>query len=180
MRYVRSSEKTLLNSRSTLHQLSRTRRKLGASASRLMLEDRLRCALRPPVARQFKKETLEELLLPSSQCSCRRPFYFLRICRQKSEPTRGLEPLTSSPATSEQSGVSGCCRGLHGLANPAYLGRFLFCGLPSVAGCCAPGGVRVVSTGADFAGFRTSDAGAPRPPCSSSRTLSHSGIREET
>ncbi len=34
---------------------------------------------------------------------------------------------------------------MHGLANPAYLGRFLFLGLPSVAPYCAPGGVRVVS-----------------------------------
>jgi hypothetical protein len=54
----------LLGSRGALHQRSRTRRKLGASASRLMLEDRLRCALRPPVARHFKEEALEMLLLP--------------------------------------------------------------------------------------------------------------------
>ena len=47
-----------------LHQRPRTRRKPGASASRLMLDDRLRCALLPPVARRFKEVTLEELLLP--------------------------------------------------------------------------------------------------------------------
>src|SRR5918994_7727679 len=40
-----------------------------------------------------------------------------------------------------------CCRGLHELANPAYLSRYLFPGLPRVAPYCAPGGVRVVSGG---------------------------------
>ena len=37
------------------------------------------------------------------------------------------------------------CRGLHGVANTAYLGGFLCSGLPRVAQYCAPGGVRVVS-----------------------------------
>jgi hypothetical protein len=37
------------------------------------------------------------------------------------------------------------CRGLHRLANPAYLSRFLFCDLPCVAPYCVPSGVRVVS-----------------------------------
>src|SRR5215210_4339454 len=37
------------------------------------------------------------------------------------------------------------CRGLHNLANPAFLSRFLFCGLPSVAPYCVTGGVSVVS-----------------------------------
>src|SRR5215217_9637546 len=37
------------------------------------------------------------------------------------------------------------CWGLHRLANPAFLSRFLFCGLPSVAPYCVPDGVRVVS-----------------------------------
>jgi hypothetical protein len=34
---------------------------------------------------------------------------------------------------------------LHGLAKPAYLGRFLFSALPCVAPYCAPGGVKVGS-----------------------------------
>ena len=38
------------------------------------------------------------------------------------------------------------CRGLHGLANLAYLSGFPFSGLPSIAAYCARGGVRVVST----------------------------------
>jgi hypothetical protein len=37
------------------------------------------------------------------------------------------------------------CRGLHSLANPAYLSPFPFSALPSVAPYCIPGGVRVVS-----------------------------------
>src|SRR5215216_1811909 len=40
-----------------------------------------------------------------------------------------------------------CCRGLHGLAIPVYLSRFLFSGLLRVAPYCAPGGIRVVLTG---------------------------------
>jgi hypothetical protein len=32
------------------------------------------------------------------------------------------------------------------IANPAYLSRFLFCGLPGVAPYCVPAGVKVVST----------------------------------
>src|ERR671913_2321876 len=43
-----------------------------------------------------------------------------------------------------------CCRGLHRIANPAYLSRFLFCGLLCVAPYCVPGGVRVVSTEASL------------------------------
>ena len=38
-----------------------------------------------------------------------------------------------------------CCRGVHSLANPAFLGCFLFSGLPCVAPYFVPGGVRVVS-----------------------------------
>src|SRR5215216_1262931 len=34
------------------------------------------------------------------------------------------------------------CRGLHGLANPAFLSGFLFSGLPCVAPYCVRGGVR--------------------------------------
>src|SRR5918995_2210613 len=37
------------------------------------------------------------------------------------------------------------CRGLHRLANPAYLSRFLFSALLRVALYCARGGIRVVS-----------------------------------
>jgi hypothetical protein len=37
------------------------------------------------------------------------------------------------------------CRGVQGVANPAYLSHFLFSGLPCVAPYCVPGGVRVVS-----------------------------------
>ena len=39
-----------------------------------------------------------------------------------------------------------CCRGLHVLANPAYLSGFLCSALPCVAPYCVPGGIRVVST----------------------------------
>src|SRR5215208_2955452 len=39
------------------------------------------------------------------------------------------------------------CRGLPGVANPAYLSRFPFCALPCVAPYCALGGLRVVSGG---------------------------------
>jgi hypothetical protein len=37
------------------------------------------------------------------------------------------------------------CRDLQGVANPLYLSRFLFCGLPCVAPYCVRGGLRVVS-----------------------------------
>jgi hypothetical protein len=37
------------------------------------------------------------------------------------------------------------CRGLHSLANLAYLSGFLRSGLLSIAPYCAPGGIRVVS-----------------------------------
>src|SRR5215212_8643883 len=39
------------------------------------------------------------------------------------------------------------CRGVHGLANPAFLSWFLCSGLLSVAPYCAPGGISVVSRG---------------------------------
>src|SRR5215208_8415508 len=38
------------------------------------------------------------------------------------------------------------CRGMQGVAEPPYLGGFLFSGLLSVAPYCVPGGIRVVST----------------------------------
>src|SRR5215212_4230312 len=38
-----------------------------------------------------------------------------------------------------------CCRGLHAVAKPAYLSRFLFSALLRVARHCVPGGVRMVS-----------------------------------
>src|SRR5215211_9219328 len=38
-----------------------------------------------------------------------------------------------------------CCRGVQGLANPAFLSKFLCSALPSVAPYCVPGGIRVVS-----------------------------------
>ena len=38
------------------------------------------------------------------------------------------------------------CRGLHEVANPAFLSRFLCSGLLRVAPYCVPGGIRVVST----------------------------------
>jgi hypothetical protein len=47
--------------------------------------------------------------------------------------------------TSDPSGVAG---GLHSLANPAYLKRFLCSGLLRVAPYCVPGGIRVVSRAA--------------------------------
>jgi hypothetical protein len=37
------------------------------------------------------------------------------------------------------------CRGLHGLAIPAFLKGFLFSELPSIAPHCVPGGIRVIS-----------------------------------
>ena len=40
-----------------------------------------------------------------------------------------------------------CCRGVQGIAIPAFLGDFLCSGLLRVAPYCVPGGVRVVSTG---------------------------------
>src|SRR5215213_648700 len=40
-----------------------------------------------------------------------------------------------------------CCKGLHGLANPAYLRVFFFPALPSIAPYCVPDGNRVVSGG---------------------------------
>jgi len=49
-------------------------------------------------------------------------------------------------------GDKGCCWGLQGVAKPAYLSRFLFCALLSVAGVCVLGGVRVVSTGVRLCG----------------------------
>jgi hypothetical protein len=39
---------------------------------------------------------------------------------------------------------------MQAFAKPAYLIRFLFCALLSVAGCCPPGSVRVVSSGVAF------------------------------
>jgi hypothetical protein len=39
---------------------------------------------------------------------------------------------------------------LHGLANSAYLSRFLFSALPCVAPYCAPGGIRAVSTSPSY------------------------------
>src|SRR5918998_6763166 len=44
------------------------------------------------------------------------------------------------------------CRGLHGLANPAYLSWFPFSALPCVAPYCVPGGIRVVSKGCRWVG----------------------------
>src|SRR5215203_1369906 len=41
-----------------------------------------------------------------------------------------------------------CCRGVHGVANPAYPEGFPFPALLSVAPYCVPGGIRVVSRGA--------------------------------
>src|SRR5215208_1282734 len=38
-----------------------------------------------------------------------------------------------------------CCRGVHGIANAAYLSGFLFSDLLLVAPYCVPGGIRVVS-----------------------------------
>ena len=42
---------------------------------------------------------------------------------------------------------------MQAFAKPAYLSGFLFYGLLDVAGRCAPGGVRVVSTGVGFFGL---------------------------
>jgi hypothetical protein len=41
---------------------------------------------------------------------------------------------------------------LRAVAKPAYLSGFLFYALLVVSGCCAPGGVRVVSTGVRLCG----------------------------
>jgi hypothetical protein len=56
------------------------------------------------------------------------------------------------------------CRGLHRLANPAYLSLFLFSGLPCVAPYCVPGGVRVVSIEAHSC-FTIVLAGGMHPKC---------------
>src|SRR5215208_3051859 len=61
--------------------------------------------------------------------------------QENREPPSGLEPLT--PAHYECAVSS--CRGVQGLANPAYLSRFPFSALPCVAPYCVPSGVRVVS-----------------------------------
>jgi hypothetical protein len=42
------------------------------------------------------------------------------------------------------------CRSVHEIANAAYLGGFLCCGLRRVAPYCARGGIRVVSGTALF------------------------------
>jgi hypothetical protein len=57
----------------------------------------------------------------------------------------GLEP-----ADPPCKGEIGRCRGLPRVAYPAYLSQFLFYPLPIVAGCCARGGVRVVSIDVGF------------------------------
>src|SRR5918994_680586 len=59
------------------------------------------------------------------------------------------------------------CRGLHRLANPAYLSRFPFSALPCVAPYCVPGGVRVVSIvrGSHAARSFTLDAKAGMGTC---------------
>src|SRR5215203_5406818 len=74
-----------------------------------------------------------EGVLPDLRFSCK--------SRQNKEPTSGLEPLTCS---SYECAVRRC-RGLHRLANSAYLSLFLFSTLLRVAPYCVPGGIRVVS-----------------------------------
>ena len=81
---------------------------------------------------------------------------FLLQMSVKREPTSGLEPLTL--AHYERSIRR--CRGLHELANPAYLSRFLFSGLPVVAPYCVPGGVRV-SLGAQVEALERIPCGIP-------------------
>jgi hypothetical protein len=54
------------------------------------------------------------------------------------------------------------CRGLHGLANLAFLSLFLFSGLPRVAPYCVPGGVRMVSIAASRAGDSVFTGGTRR------------------
>jgi hypothetical protein len=54
------------------------------------------------------------------------------------------------------------CRGLHGFANPAFLGNFSFSTLPHVAPYCVPGGVRVVSRGRRLHVVDTYSLGARR------------------
>src|SRR5215213_993028 len=71
----------------------------------------------------------------------RRSASYLQICTKNREPTSGLDPLTCS---SYECAVRGC-RGLHGLANAAYLSDFLRSGLLRVAPYCVPDGIRVVS-----------------------------------
>src|SRR5215213_9481961 len=53
-----------------------------------------------------------------------------------------------------------CCRGVHRIANPAFLRSFLCSGLQCVAQCCAPGGVRVVSISLSYL---PSTEGSPEP-----------------
>jgi hypothetical protein len=61
--------------------------------------------------------------------------------RRADERARSADLLIRSV----RSVVAERCRGLPRVANPAYLSRFLFYGLPCVAPYCVPGGVRVVS-----------------------------------
>jgi hypothetical protein len=63
----------------------------------------------PPIQGSDFGGATAALLLPSPRCSCRRLFYFLRICRQKKEPTSGPEPLTYNLITSDNSCVAGDC-----------------------------------------------------------------------
>jgi hypothetical protein len=66
---------------------------------------------------------------------------FLQIGRKRRADER---TPTAYPCSSYECAVRRC-RGLQRLANPAYLGGFLFSGLLRVAPYCVPGGIRVVS-----------------------------------
>ena len=64
-------------------------------------------------------------------------FPFCGVCRKTREPTSGFEPLYCS--------LRVIIHALQGIANPAFLIRFLCSVLPCVAPYCVPGGVKVVS-----------------------------------
>ena len=89
-------------------------------------------------AKNCEREWCQEAKVPEQRRSplC---LFSLQTGRRR-EPTSGLEPLTCSLRV-----IHHALLRFAGVANPAYLGRILCCGLLRVAPYCAPGGIRVVS-----------------------------------
>jgi hypothetical protein len=123
-------------------------------------------ALQPFAAHRCKGrglgiESTAALLLPSPQWSEQGILLFLRylqVKRRADERTRTADLLI----TSVRSVVAERCRGLHGLAIAAYISRFAFSGLLSVAPYCVPGGIRLVSIAPSRAGDSVFTGGARR------------------
>jgi hypothetical protein len=102
--------------------------------------------LQPLVARQcrglsFGLESTAEVLLTKSSTRTSWASRFYWFCRKKRADER---TRTAYPCSSYECAVRRC-RGLQGLAKPAFLSSSLCTGLLDVAPYCAPGGVRVVS-----------------------------------